>query len=181
DVASDDTLNVRAEPSAASADIGDLPHNATRIEVAESDATGKWGRIVWEEGNGWIAMRFLAPESVPTIGASALPAGLVCAGTEPFWSMTFSEGSASFSDISGAFHAFGLQGSRVAEGRPGYPLQIGLSGADAAATTLIRPAACSDGMSDRLYPWSVDLILQTEAGGRYMVGCCQLPLDYGFH
>lgn len=181
DVAADDTLNVRAAPSASAADIGDLPHNTTRIEVSATDETGKWGQIVWEEGNGWIAMRFLAPEALPKVGGTQLPAGLVCAGTEPFWSVSISEGSATYSDASGAVLALSLAGARVAEGRPRFPVQMGFSGAAAGATTLVRPSLCSDGMSDRSYPWEVDLILTTGDGGRYLHGCCQLPLDFGFH
>jgi uncharacterized membrane protein len=126
-------------------------------------------------------MRFLAPDPQPQVGASGLPVGLTCAGTEPFWSLKLAQGSAVYSDLSGAAFALGLQGSRVAEGRPGFPVQLGLAGAEANATALVRPLACSDGMSDRSYPWSVDLILNTASGGRYVTGCCQLPLDAGFH
>lgn len=180
-VASDDTLNVRAEPNASSADIGDLPYNAVRIEVAGTDASGKWGRIVWQEGNGWIATRFLAPDPIQMIGNTGLPAGLVCAGTEPFWTMNFSDSSGAFSDASGNFLAVTLQGARTAEGRSSFPVQLGAAGNGANVTALIKPLNCSDGMSDRTYPWSVDLIMRGNSGGRYLVGCCQLPLDYGFN
>ncbi len=180
-VAADDTLNVRAGPSAASEDIGDLPPDQRGIEIAGTDATGDWGRIVWQEGTGWIAMRYLAPDPVQPIAGTALPAGLMCAGTEPFWSMQVSAGSATFSDISGAAVAMGLQGARVAEGRGAFPVQLGHAGPDGSSAALIRPGSCSDGMSDRDYPWLVDLLINTAAGGRYLTGCCHLPLETGFH
>ena len=180
-VASDDTLNVRAEPRASSADIGDLEFNATGVEVIATDASGTWGRIVWQEGNGWVAMRFLQPDPVAQIAGTRLPAGLTCTGTEPFWSLKLSGTSGVYSDLNGAAFAMSLQGARVAEGRAGFPVQLGLAGGGAASTALIRPTLCGDGMSDRDYPWSVDLILNTASGGRYMVGCCQLPLDAGSH
>ena len=180
-VAADDTLNVRAEPRAGSADIGDLPPNATGIEVAGTDPSGKWGQIVWQEGNGWVAMRFLAPDVVQQVAGTALPAGLMCAGTEPFWSIQISAGSANFSDLSGAVYPMALQGARVAEGRADFPVQTGFTGADAAGNALIAPAACSDGMSDRTYPWRIDLLLSAGGGGRYLVGCCSLPLEVGSH
>lgn len=180
-VASDDTLNVRAEPSARSPDIGDLPHNATRLEVSARDASGDWGRIVWEEGDGWIAMRFLEPDPLQMVSGAQLPAGLVCAGTEPFWTMNLSEGSAGYSEASGAFHTFSLRGTRVADGQARFPVQVDFAGSTAAATLLVRPAQCSDGMSDRGYPWQVDMFLNTAEGGRLLTGCCQLPIDVGFH
>ena len=37
DVASDDTLNVRALPDAHSEDIGDLAHDQTAVEVIDTD------------------------------------------------------------------------------------------------------------------------------------------------
>jgi hypothetical protein len=46
-VASNDSLNVRAEPRASSADIGDLAFNARGVEVIGTDASGAWGRIIW--------------------------------------------------------------------------------------------------------------------------------------
>lgn len=178
-VASNDTLNIRAAPDAASADIGDLSHDATGVEVAFTDPSGRWGNIVWQEGNGWVAMRFLEAAAWPTVGASGLPTGLTCSGTEPFWTVKLSDSSGIYSDLAGGLHAMELQGSRIAEGRPRFPVQVGLAGASANATLLVRPLSCSDGMSDRTYPWSVDMVLNTADGGRYLVGCCQLPLDAG--
>ena len=68
-------LNVRAAPDAGSADIGDLPHDATGVEVHGTDASGQWGQIIWQEGMGWISMRFLAPFQPATVTGTALPAG----------------------------------------------------------------------------------------------------------
>lgn len=100
-VAPDDTLNVRALPDAGSADIGDLGHDQTGIEVIDQDASGAWARIGWQEGHGWVALRFLSPEAPPRIGDSRLPAGLLCSGTEPFWSIRYGAETALYSDASG--------------------------------------------------------------------------------
>ena len=180
-VAADDTLNVRSAPSARGADIGDLPPNAAAIEIAETDQSGKWGRIVWEEGNGWIAMQFLTPDNVPRITGTTLPAGLMCSGTEPFWSMRLSKDFANYSNLDGTSYAMSIQGARVAEGRPNFPVQIGHAGSGASSNVLIEPASCSDDMSDRSYPWRVDLLLSAESGGRFQTGCCLLPLEVGSH
>jgi len=180
-VAADDTLNVRAGPSASSADIGDLAPDTRGIEVAGTDASGKWGSILWEEGNGWIAMRFLAPDAVAPIGDTILPAGLLCTGSEPFWSLRMSPASATFQDVSGVGHVMSLAGTRVAEGRLSEPVQISLSGATAGSLGIVSAASCSDGMSDRTYPWTISYILNSDAGQRFLSGCCHLPLDHGFH
>ncbi|MDJ0825503.1 MAG: hypothetical protein QNJ16_08380 [Rhodobacter sp.] len=180
-VAADDTLNVRAGPSASSADIGDLPPDARGIEVAGTDASGKWGTIVWQEGNAWISMRFLAPDPVPTIGGTALPAGLLCAGTEPFWSLRLSPGGATYSDLAGAGFAMSLSGTKIAEGRPAFPLQLSHAGGAASSIAVVSPAGCSDGMSERVYPWTIAYLLNTAGGQRFLSGCCQLPLEVGFH
>ena len=180
-VAADDTLNVRAGPSASTADIGDIPPDAIGIEVDELDASGGWGRIVWEEGNGWLSMRFLEPDPQPQVSGTMLPVGLLCAGTEPFWSMHISAATATYSDLSGALAILTQEGARVAEGRMNFPVHIGYSGSGAAASALIAPDACQDGMSDRVYPWRIDLLLRAGANGRYLTGCCNLPLEAGTH
>lgn len=180
-VALDDTLNVRAEPRASSADIGDLPPDATGVEVQGTDASGKWGRIIWQEGMGWISMRFLEPDPVPRLADTQLPAGMLCGGTEPFWSVQFSANTAIYSDIEGTVHSMALQNTMVAGGRPNFPVYTGFAGSDAQASMIFEPSQCSDGMSDRDYPWQIELLIGTATGGRFLVGCCNLPLEVGSH
>ncbi len=180
-VAADDTLNVRAEPSASSADIGDLPHDAVGIEVIETNASGDWGRIVWEEGNGWIATRFLAPDPQPGIGPTELPQGLLCSGTEPFWSLRLSGGGAVYSGIDGEALALSLTGALTPEARGPFPAILSHGGPTAATMSFIEPMVCSDGMSDRDYPWRALFLLSTAEGQRLLDGCCQLPLEAGLH
>ncbi len=180
-VAADDTLNVRAEPDAYSADIGDLPHDTTGIEVIATDDSGDWGRIVWEEGNGWIATRFLAPDPQPGIGTTDLPQGLLCAGTEPFWSLRLSGGGATWSAIDGAALTLSLTGVLTPEARGPFPAILSYGGPTAASMSVIEPMTCSDGMSDRDYPWRILFLLSTGDGQRLLDGCCQLPLEAGLH
>ena len=180
-MAADDTLNVRAAPNASSADIGDLAYNASRLEVAGTDASGNWGRIVWEEGEGWISMRYLESDTVPSILGTTLPAGLTCGGTEPFWSLSMGSNTAFYTDIHDANYGLSLQATQVAEGFRTFPIIIQHTGGDAVTSTIIRPADCSDGMSDRTYPWQIDTILSTPTEKRFLSGCCHLPIESGFH
>lgn len=180
-VDTNDTLNVRAKPDARSADIGDLPPDARGIEVIATDPHGAWAKIIWRESEGWIATRFLKPDLVPRVAGTALPAGLMCVGTEPFWSMRFSQDRATYSDSEGGIYPMALQKVRVAEGRADFPVQTGFAGTDAAGDALVAPTACSDGMSERTYPWRIDLLLTTSGRQRYQVGCCTLPLASGLN
>lgn len=179
-VASDDTLNVRVEPSGSSADIGDLPHDATGIEVITQE--NGWGQIVWEEGNGWISMRFLEPDdTLPMIAGTDLPVGLLCGGTEPFWSIRLSGDSATYSDTSGTVLPMTLVDARVSSGRPGFPLALRFTAEGAGAMSIIRAQVCWDGMSDRTYGYALTQLLRAGSEERFLDGCCWLPLEIGAH
>lgn len=173
-VAYNDTLNIRAAPDGDSADIGDLSYDAQAIEVMEIDPSGRWGKIIYFEGNGWIAMRFLELDPVPRIAPTTLPVGLVCGGTEPFWDVRYTADSAIFHAMSTESETIPLQSAGPALGRRGFPALLTHAGPDGFTYSLIRPQICSDGMSDRDYPWAIDYIL---GDGTYLEGCCSLPLD----
>jgi len=178
-VAADDMLNVRAGPSAATEDIGDLPPGTGGIEIAAISADGGWGRLLWQEGDGWVAMRYLAPDPQPGIGDTDLPAGLLCTGTEPFWSLRLSPASASYSDLEGLIVTLPMTDARVALGRADAPVLLGHVGTGAGSLAVIAPRTCSDGMSARSYPWRIDYVLDSAAGRRFVTGCCRLPLEAG--
>ena len=87
DLVDSDHVNVRAEPTADSADLGDIAAGSKPYEIIETDESGNWGRILWLEGSGWVALRFMEPIQVEQLAKTAVPVGLVCAGTEPFWTL----------------------------------------------------------------------------------------------
>lgn len=181
DVASDDTLNVRSLPSAKGEILGEIPHDATGIEVLAKDDSGKWAKINWQESHGWMSMRYLQEYDIEKIGSTALPSGILCGGTEPFWSLRLGNQGASYSDISGSVHLMAINGIRVAQGRPFFPLQLGLAGQTAGANAFIRPAQCSDGMSDVDYPYQLDFLISDGQEQTLLEGCCALPLEVGSH
>ena len=178
-VASDDTLNVRQGPSASSADIGDVPHDARGIEVGATDASGDWGRINWQEGDGWLAMRFLAPDPQPLIAGTELPQGLLCAGTEPFWSVRFSARSAVFEDMASTGDMLTLARSFTPVARGPFPVMMSHRTPESGSLAVIEPRDCSDGMSDLTYPWRILYLFSNADGDRLLDGCCRLPLDVG--
>jgi hypothetical protein len=160
----DHPLVVRAAPGGAP--IGELPPGAGPLEVAATDAGAGWGRIGFGEADGWVALDALTPGDVAALPYAPLPEGLVCAGVEPFWSLTLTnEGAVLASPDAASGAAPGLAVS-AAEGRS-WPVLLRFEGLSA----LIRPAACSDGMSDRTDAWTADLI----ADDTLRAGCCRLP------
>ena len=180
-VAADDVLNVRAEPSASAPIIGAFGPVQSSIEVIAAP-TGGWGQVNTGEASGWVSMRFLrrAPgqewEPGGTLGISPVP--LECFGTEPFWSLHLSDGDLMtftdpfdgdgapqpgiFSPVWGSASTakFGFTGSR--------------DDGQAYFTGILSRALCSDGMSDRLYGLSIDLVRETPLGTRLDTGCCRL-------
>lgn len=172
-VSADDVLNIRAEPSADSAIVGTLAPDRTRVEVLNTDASGRWGRIGRGEGAGWVAMAYLTPRD---IGSEGMPAGMRCLGTEPFWSLTFEGGLAAFAtpdeEVQVPFAADRLIAA------PENPL-YGWASTDERGTLsgTIRAAACSDGMSDRPFGWQTGLVRQRDGEVGVLSGCCTLGAD----
>ncbi|WP_299789194.1 SH3 domain-containing protein [uncultured Marivita sp.] len=177
-VAIDDVLNIRAEPSAGSADIGDLPYNARRIEAFEFDATGNWARIALNERDGWVSTRFLTRDEVATIGDTTVPEGIVCGGTEPFWALGLYGDEARYSHPSDGDTDFTFDSARVAEGRLGSPALITVATEDTQVIeAILSGAQCNDGMSDRSYGWTITMQLIAPGKRRFLSGCCHLPRD----
>ena len=177
-VAVDDTLNIRSAPSARSEDIGDLPFDATGIEVTEFNEDRSWARISAGEKDGWISTRFLQADTVPTFPQTSVPHGLICGGTEPFWALGLYGQDARYSHPDDTDIDFAFDAATVAEGRIGSPALITVAtDRNEVIEATITGATCSDGMSDRTYGWSVTLQFIAPGKRRFLEGCCHLPRD----
>ena len=75
-LASDDVLNIRAEPAASSEIIGELGPYTLNVEVLRT--LDGWGYIGASERSGWVSMRFLAPNPPPE---NKVPRPMSCFGT----------------------------------------------------------------------------------------------------
>ncbi|MFT4715541.1 MAG: putative membrane protein [Paracoccaceae bacterium] len=179
-VASDDVLNIRRDPNGSSDKIGVLSHDQTSVEVIATVDSGKWGLVNSDEGSGWVSMRFMQPSSSTS---ENFPAGLVCSGTEPFWFLEFNLDGSADADWS----PMGLtdeQNSIYADfwsSRPqnritktyGFELLKELTGSGVRANGLIRTELCNDGMSDREFGFSIDLMLAGPER-KLISGCCSI-------
>ncbi|MEO0782325.1 MAG: SH3 domain-containing protein [Pseudomonadota bacterium] len=170
-VAQSDTLNVRAGPSTEFDVIDTLSANAEDVEVVDVNASGEWALIIVEEQAGWVALRFLKRQ--PRQSDAGLPQAFTCYGTEPFWSFNVAQDqSATFSepDQDTEIDALVVVPSRNRTDR--YAL-FG-DGGEKIFTTFVAKNQCNDGMSDRVFGLSIDLLVTGEAGVSVYSGCCSV-------
>lgn len=179
-VASDDVLNIRAQPSASAEKIGALAHDATGVEVVAVSENGRWGLVNVEGRSGWVSLHFLRRD--PEAGRN-LPAGLACSGTEPFWALAFSSDGTALAQ----WLMLGLPGdsSAIYDGywssppvnRGPDPVAFALlremTATGVGATGIIRREYCDDGMSDQTYGLSINMVL-TGQERLFVDGCCSL-------
>jgi uncharacterized membrane protein len=172
-VAADDVLNVRGAPDASAEIVGTLAPDMRGVEVVGLDPSGGWGQVNTGESSGWAAMRFLASRE-GIWRAGALPEGLTCFGTEPFWSLRPGGGRLVLATPEGPERDMALSAA----------LDIGIDGdpqralvaedADGRLTVGITPAACSDGMSDRGFGLAALVVREGGGAAELLTGCCSL-------
>ena len=170
-VAADDQLNVRAAPSAQADIIGALAPHARAVEVVALSDTGTWGQINLGEISGWVSLRYLAPRGVH-IDNYNLPVGLACYGTEPFWSLTNSNGSFDLTTPETATQTLDIEIAQDSGIAGDLRRMIHLKAQAVPATAFIYPAACNDGMSDRSFGLAISLMVSMS--GPLLSGCCSL-------
>jgi uncharacterized membrane protein len=166
-VAADDVLNIRERPDASSPIVGQLAPGAT-VEVIRPNERQTWGLVNAGERPGWVSLRYLQRQ--PGQWDGAFPEIASCFGTEPFWSLLREGDTITFStpEFSEGYTVTARSGSEnrrdsfhmIAEG-PGGP-----------AVAILETEACSDGMSEREFGISVQLLLGLQAEARQLSGCC---------
>ncbi|MEO0750867.1 MAG: SH3 domain-containing protein [Pseudomonadota bacterium] len=170
-VAVTDTLNVRSGPSTAFDVIDKLAPDAQGLEVVDLDKTGEWGLINVAEQSGWVALRFMRRQNgQPDAG---LPRAFACFGTEPFWSFDVAPNlSATFlePEIETNIDALVVVPS---QNRTDRHALFG-DGGERIFTTMVGHNQCFDGMSDRVYGLSIDLLVTDETGVNVYSGCCSV-------
>ena len=168
-VAADDVLNIRERPDAASPVVGQLAPDAT-VEVIRANERLTWGLVNAGERPGWVSLRYLARR--PGQWDGAFPEIASCVGTEPFWSLQREGDAIAFStpDSASGYMITARSGSANRRDR----FHIIAEGAVGTAVAILRTEACSDGMSDRAFGISVDLLLGIGPEARQLSGCCTL-------
>ncbi len=103
------------------------------------------------------------PEVTPTFSGIAADERVQFTGTEPFWGGEVANGEALYRTPEN------VEGERFAVSRFAGNNGVSFTGtlAGEAFDMMVTPGTCSDGMSDRSYPYTVTV----EHGGRRLDGC----------
>ena len=163
-VAADDVLNLRAQPHADAPIVGSLSPTAGGIEVVRRSEG--WAYVKSGRQAGWASARFLVPSRVFEGGKPPLP--LQCVGTEPFWALAFDGSNATFSTPDNDAVTSDVQKIEQSRNSTIVWLVRPTSGPVTSATIEARQA-CSDNMSDRVFPLRVSIEMRD---GRLLSGCC---------
>ncbi len=185
-----------APPAPALASSGTVVVNApdrpTPIHAAPDDAApvqnllepGSPVAVLGPADRDWLRVSVLgqvgymrADGSVPGGGAATpegMPLGLDCGGTEPFWSFQINtDASTGFEEMNSPGLIRRAPLSNVSDSGYPYGFRAGpISGR-------LGDRACSDGMSDFTYPWSLLLNLTLNGEPQSVQGCCMLQQDGG--
>lgn len=158
-----DTLSIRSKPSARGALLGALPPDAVGVTLLKLGVEGKWAYIRYHGVTGWVSASFLSPAA-----AAETPAkGMVCGGTEPFWSFTLAGAETRFQSPEGDLAA-PLTGPVAASNRTTGWL---LSGdGEVRVAVITEDAGCSDGMSENSWDFAAWVVL---SDGSLVQGCCR--------
>ena len=174
-VVANDTLNVRAGPSAGSDIIGTLAPDATGVEVVGISPDGKWAKVNSQDSSGWASIRFLSQEQE----FDWPPPSLSCFGTEPFWSASFihsREGNiVKFHMMGTDEQEFQFPQVRRSANDPGrYSETAWPPQGTNPFNAIFSAQSCNDGMSDRTYGISVDILVPTNRDWAHYSGCCSI-------
>lgn len=167
DVSADDVLNVRSGPDASFDIVGTLAHDASNIEVIRPNNDYTWGLVNLRETSGWVSLRFLARRPGEIDGL--FPQFAICTGTEPFWSLKRTEGTATL-DV---FLTDRPQLSQPILWETGtINHRSRFSFATESMVGVVSRGYCDDGMSDMEFGIELNLVLPDE--GIHLQGCCSI-------
>lgn len=164
-VAANDSLNIRAAAQASAQALMQV-QNGFPVTVLGM-ATAKWAKVQIGDVMGFAHADYLT-RGGGTTNMYGFQLGIECIGTEPFWSMTFDTDTMVRMTMIG----------QVADPVPltstsfsGYPYAFYAAPYSGEVSFEI----CSDGMSDNIYPMSIQLTTPDEGGAMMQVqGCCRL-------
>ena len=114
-----------------------------------------------------------APTAILAAEVEGAPDRLRCAGTEPFWSVAIEGGEAIFETPENqgpSAPRLALEGTLTAQNRLGLWAFRLRSQDGQESIALVREEACSDGMSDLDYPYTVAFLHRE---GELLDGCCE--------
>ena len=164
-VASDDVLNIRTEPDAASEIIGTLAHDAVNVEVIRPNEDYTWGLVNLREFSGWVSLNYLARH--PGQWDGKYPEVTTCYGTEPFWNIRLTGDVVAFSGLDLDSLTAPLDWKRETQNHRGrHSFRAG------PMVGIFSNANCNDGMSNAEFGIEINLIRLDQP--YHYQGCCSI-------
>ena len=162
-----DTLNIRARPDPRSATIGTIPADAHGITgTGQQQQTGNsiWREIRYQGTQGWVNSHYLSEQATALFREP-----LHCSGTEPFWGLDIGQ-QARFTSLEQSYPPMDAAPAQQAANRlDTWSLIFQSTNPASPAFAFIQETRqCSDGMSDNVYRYQIQLHI---AGQTYS-GCC---------
>lgn len=168
-VTSNDSLNIRAAAQASSQVLMQV-QNGFPVTVLGM-ATAAWAKVQIGDVIGFAHTDYLT-RGGGTTNMYGFQLGIECIGTEPFWGMTFDTDNMVRMTMVGQVAApVPLTSTSFSPMATGYPYAFNARPYSGEVNFEI----CSDGMSDNIYPMSIQLTTPNEGGAMMQVqGCCRL-------
>jgi uncharacterized membrane protein len=172
-IAADDTLNIRALPSASAEVIGEYGPYTLNIEVIRTTHDGKWGLVGMNEVNGWVAMRFL--EISNHLQPNEFPRPMRCFGTEPFWTLNVTPRGDEYHEMGDTRRDIAMIDETTA---PNGAMAVFEEGPTLNRTLIVQRGYCSDSMTEREFGWKATLFNAAPDGNSVQSGCCTLDANF---
>ncbi len=179
-VAPNDSLNLRNVPGVDGDVLATIPHNGKGIlSTGKSRKLGRavWAEVHWAGKQGWVNKYYLLEEVHTTTynpGKQKREKSSVymqCAGTEPFWTIKVTEKHMDVHVMDAEKYQVAVDFRKQSANNTSIAVVAGRRGNALTSAFLQKVEVCSDGMSDKNYPYSVTALLN---GRRVVSGCCSI-------
>lgn len=178
-VDADDYLNVRQAPDTQSPIVTLIPYDGVgirRLDGEESVGTQTWWRIKWEGKQGWVNKRYLSsPDTTDAQPSSDAKddskMALHCGGNEPFWGIKITKKQLIYSPFEGDILNLPIMFNKTSENNTSLAAVFAEKAGNSVMAVLQKVEACSDGMSDIDYPYSISAVINNK---NFYSGCCHV-------
>lgn len=180
-------LNLRANPGTTSSIVAKIPADGRGIVATGEERTvgnATWAKVYWTDKGGWVNKAYLKlsaattpakpSANTPKPAASNTNSGskvIKCTGTEPFWSITISEQDLNVDMLDGLKYTVPVRLRQTSANNTKIAVIAGQDTRNETQVFLQKVEACSDGMADKRYPFSITALLNKQ---RVISGCCNI-------
>lgn len=179
----EDLLNLRSAPNGNARIVATIPANSTGVVgLGKQSQSGQstWVQVKWAGLQGWVNRKYLvvdtnkgnAPSTKPATNKDAL---LRCSGTEPFWSIQINQHSMKIDLLDGTKYSAPVSFRQRSSNNTSIAVVAGTRNNATTTAFMQKVEACSDGMSDKNYPYSITAVLRNQ---KVVSGCCALELAH---